>query len=296
MGWRRSTPSVSSLPERALDVARRAGAAYAATGKVGAVLVAGSVARGSADRYSDLELDVYWIQTPTDADRWSVIDALGGTAPIVWPYSADEGEWADNYRVDGVDVGVSGFLETWTTALIAKVMAGDPALDKQLRLAAIADGIVLSGAGIVQRWRARIEQYPDRLAVAVATSYLEVDRLGRWHQRAALVARDDVVPLRSCIPPVIEMVLGALCAVNSVLIIDPMFKWTDRLVASFTLAPPRLGERLRAIADGRARDAVALVDELLEETMVIVASRLPQVPLAALREELAMGRGAAAGF
>ena len=42
---------------------------YAANPHVAAVLLGGSTARGHADRYSDIELGVFWHQPPTDAER-----------------------------------------------------------------------------------------------------------------------------------------------------------------------------------------------------------------------------------
>lgn len=49
-----------------LELARAAATGYAATGLVGAVVMAGSVARGFADAYSDVELDVFWLAPPSD--------------------------------------------------------------------------------------------------------------------------------------------------------------------------------------------------------------------------------------
>jgi hypothetical protein len=291
MVWRRSTPSNRFPSERSLEIAERAAAAYAATGKVCAVLVAGSVARDTADRFSDLELDVYWGQTPMDVDRYGVIETLGASDPIVWPYAPADAEWAENFHLDGVEVGVSGFLASWLTVAIADVTAGgDPDLDKQMRLAAVNDGIVLIGEGRVDKWRAQSTRYPPALAVAVASNYLDPSRLGRWHQRHALIARDEAVLLRACIPPVVEMILGALCAVNSVLIAHPAFKWTDHLIRQLTIAPAGLHDALWTIANGPAAEAVGVVDSLLAETIAIVEDALPDVPLAHLRRELVWGR------
>ena len=72
-----------------LELARRAAPVYAATGNVSAVLAAGSVGRGRADAYSDLELDVYWQAPPSDADRLGVITALGAELVDLWPYELE---------------------------------------------------------------------------------------------------------------------------------------------------------------------------------------------------------------
>jgi len=43
--------------------------AYAKNPKVAGVLLAGSVARGIADQFSDIEIDIFWHAPPTDEDR-----------------------------------------------------------------------------------------------------------------------------------------------------------------------------------------------------------------------------------
>jgi hypothetical protein len=46
-----------------LELGRRIGMGYAADPKARVVVVSGSTGRGVADRYSDLEIDVYWSAT-----------------------------------------------------------------------------------------------------------------------------------------------------------------------------------------------------------------------------------------
>ena len=52
-----------------MALAQRIAPAYAANPKVRAVLLAGSVARGTADHFSDIEIDVFWAEPPSDDER-----------------------------------------------------------------------------------------------------------------------------------------------------------------------------------------------------------------------------------
>jgi hypothetical protein len=61
-----------------LAVARQAARTYSANPNVVALAAAGSVGAGIADRYSDLELDCYWVRPPADADRLAPVRALAG--------------------------------------------------------------------------------------------------------------------------------------------------------------------------------------------------------------------------
>ena len=61
-----------------MALAQRAAQAYARNEQLAALAVAGSVGTGLADRFSDLELDCYWLSPPSDRDRTGPIDTLGG--------------------------------------------------------------------------------------------------------------------------------------------------------------------------------------------------------------------------
>ena len=93
-----------------MAVARRAAEAYQGNRNLAAVAVAGSVGAGLADRFSDLELDGYWIGPPTDTDRVAPVHALGGELTHWGEYDQDEEEWSEEYRVGELGVTVSNFL------------------------------------------------------------------------------------------------------------------------------------------------------------------------------------------
>src|SRR6516162_8830954 len=93
-----------------MAVAMRAAEAYAGNRNLTALAVAGSVGAGLADRFSDLELDCYWVRPPTVTDRVAPVHALGGELTALWDYDEDEKEWSEEYRVGELDITVSNFL------------------------------------------------------------------------------------------------------------------------------------------------------------------------------------------
>src|SRR5438045_7782227 len=84
-----------------LALARHVGGAYAANPKVAAVIVGGSTCRGHADRYSDIEVGVFWHEAPTEEDRRTAAEAavvaagLGGEVHYLYPYDPAEEVWED---------------------------------------------------------------------------------------------------------------------------------------------------------------------------------------------------------
>ena len=93
--------------ELRLALARQIAPGYTDNPKVAVLVVAGSVGRGNADVYSDIEMDVYWHKPPTDEDRMAPIKRAGGHVEIFWDYSAEEEEWGEEYVVDGMKIGIS---------------------------------------------------------------------------------------------------------------------------------------------------------------------------------------------
>src|SRR5579872_792117 len=88
-------------------LAQHIGEAYAANPKTQVVMVAGSTGRGTADRYSDLEIDVYYSTPPTEEERRATAERSGGRL-----LDLDEGddEWAEEISIGGFHIGTSTFL------------------------------------------------------------------------------------------------------------------------------------------------------------------------------------------
>jgi hypothetical protein len=60
-------------------MAQTIAALYTADPRVRAVLVGGSVARGCADRYSDVEIGLFWEAFPTDEEFRAAMERARGT-------------------------------------------------------------------------------------------------------------------------------------------------------------------------------------------------------------------------
>lgn len=249
-----------------LALARTVADAYDREGDVVAVLAAGSVGRGRADAHSDVEVDVYWRQPPEYEQRLRAVAAAGGEQRTLWPYSPDEGEWAEDFEVAGQCVTVSGFTAQWLEATIAARAEFD--LLAQLRLSALHEGAVLRGADTVRRWREAAD-YPDALVTATVEHYRDAAPLHSWRQWSTLVGRGDLVPLQALCTEMITSILGMLCGLNRIYVSHPRFKWTAELVQRFEVSPDSFAERLAAALESGAVDLAVSVDALHRETVVL---------------------------
>jgi hypothetical protein len=154
-------------------VARQAAGAYTGNRNVAALAVAGSVGAGIADRFSDLELDCYWVRPPADADRLAPVRALAGELTALWDYDQDDEEWSEDYRVGELDITVSNFLVSSVERFLDDVLlraSTDPV--RHIRLAALQRSRPLLGAELMASWRTRADAFPGILVAALVEQAL----------------------------------------------------------------------------------------------------------------------------
>jgi 8-oxo-dGTP pyrophosphatase MutT (NUDIX family) len=253
-----------------MAVARQAAAAYAGNPNVAALAVAGSVGAGLADRFSDLELDCYWVRPPTDADRLRPVAAAGGSLTARWDFDEDEEEWSEDYRVGELDVTVSNFLVSSIERFIDDVVrrtSTEPV--RHMRLAAIQRSRPLIGADRMASWQARARAFPAELVTALVEEALTPDALRGWAARAALVSRGDDLALTDLLTRAGAAVFRAVLALNHVYLPHRQLKWQRHLLTGLTLAPDLLEERLGFMTAGRPAEAVRTAETLLAETAAL---------------------------
>lgn len=269
---------------RALAV--RIAKAYVATGAE-AVLLGGSTARGEADRHSDIELGVFWRSAPSDDQRAAAITAAGGDLHRLWPYADVDRAWFDDWfigrRADEPKSGVlvEAVLMTIDDAagVIEEVTERfDPALEKQVLLAALRDGIPLAGVELLEPWRDAARVYPDGLARAVVERHAQIEHSWRF---AMYRDRENPMRLAEAIVDVHQRVLHALLAVNRVYWYG--FKSLESVTRRLPLAPEALLPRLRRAYTAEPDELEPLLGDLVEETYDLVEAHVPGVDVERLR-------------
>jgi hypothetical protein len=252
--------------------------AYAANPKVAGVLLAGSVARGIADQFSDIEIDIFWHSPPTDDDRSAPIER-SGWQPVY--RHVDENEWADGFLIAGVKVDTSQFLVSTIDRWLDDVLVrSDIEPEYQVRITAIQHGQPLYSAAQIERWRAKTAVYPEALAHAMVTEYLS---FRPRYLLEMLAARDDVLLLHQDLVATEQLILSVLMGVNRMYAPHPYHKWLDWEIGQLRIAPPDLNHRLRRILRAEPHAAVAQLVALIEETFALVDQHLPNFDTSAAR-------------
>ncbi len=267
-------------------LARHIADAYVRTGAE-AVLLGGSTARGEADKFSDIEVGVFWSRVPTDDDRALAIARAGGDLHRLWPFAEVERAWFDDWfigRRDGVEK--SGVLVEPVHMTIADAQATvqdvverfDPAIEKQVLLAALCDGLPLAGDELLAPWRAAARSYPDELARAVVERHAQIDHFWRF---SMFRDRDNPMHAARATADVHERVLHALLAVNRVYWYG--FKSLDSLARRLAKAPADLAACLRRTYEVESPERERFLASLVEETYDLVERYVPGADVERLR-------------
>ena len=293
MQWPYGTPGAENVHAAwRMRVAERAAGFYAGNRNLAALAVAGSVGAGTADRFSDLELDCYWVRPPADADRLAPVRALDGELTALWDYDQDDEEWSEDYLVGELGITVSNFLVSSVEQFLDDVLvrtSTDPV--RHMRLAALQRSRPLAGTEMMASWRARADTFPRKLVSALVEQALAPEVLTGWSAREALVSRGDDLAVRDLLTRAGHAAVRATLALNRVYLPHRQLKWQRHLTTGLRLVPDRLAERLESLSNGQLGEALQAAEALLAEIATLAEAHC-DADIGAFREALSQRRPA----
>jgi predicted nucleotidyltransferase len=253
-------------------LAQRIAASYARNPKVVAIQVAGSVGRGTADRYSDIEIDVYYAAPPTVAERRA---AVAGCGALLDSLDEDADEWEEQMLLDGVHAATSTFLVSTLERYLREVVdEAQIAPAAQTRLFSLQHAVPLLGHEWVEQWRARAAHYPPALTEAMLREHLPFRGFGYGEEM--LAARGDVLLLYRIFGEIGRQLIGALHGLNRRYLATPDgLKWMEETLAAMPIQPPATAARLKTALRSEPVAALRGFKELCAETLRLVETHLP---------------------
>jgi hypothetical protein len=246
----------------------------------------GSVARGCADPYSDLEMLLVWEEQPTDAVRHAIVADLGAT----FLYGCNGPAHEDNLLLDGLQV------DFWHNTVAHEEAVLDAVLDAVLEGYSTDEGdsnfldtvracVPLHGHEVLARWKERARGYPDELAARVISRHID----GFWSGHLEVHAhRDNPTAYYAALCALQEHLFWVLLALNREYY--PTLKWLYAYLERMTVAPPDAEARLRRTFSAPAHEASDEMARLMGETLSLVEERFPQVDTGPARRRLAARR------
>ncbi len=260
-----------------LVLAQKLAPHYCANPKVAAVAVTGSVALGYADRFSDLDLAVFWSLAPTVQERKEIIKRARGRHAQLAASHGEEACWSDTYEVDGIAIDVRHMDVETTRRLLADVLErSDPSLSKQRHLAELLSALPLAdSSAVLTDWQSRAKVYPRALSVAMVREHLRF--LPAW-ERERLAERSELLALYESFCTAQKQMLLVLMGLNR--LYYPGWQWMDRLMAQMHIAPFKLVPRCKQVFGIVSIDPLASVyqlHDLIEETFHLVQTQLREL-------------------
>lgn len=241
---------------------------------VAAVLVEGSVAKDDADRFSDLDLAVFWTHPPSARERSDTLPRQRRHRRHSSPSHQEAGDWVEQSIRGGVAIDVRHTTLQATEHLLAAVLEhADARLASQQDVASLRAALPLVNPTLIARWQQQVATYPHALAVMMARKYL------RFHpawEAEQLAERNDVLALYDSLCTAQKHILLVLLGLNH--LYYPGWRRVDRLMNEMLVAPPNLSPRFRqlfAIVSIDPLAAVYQLHELIEETFALVETCLP---------------------
>jgi predicted nucleotidyltransferase len=257
-------------------LARRITDAYLRHMTVSAAIVAGSAARGDADRYSDLDLLLYAEEVPPAEAVAAAQRELGaGPAVVLLPHGPHG--IIDQFLLEGVQCQVGVIPVADVEDELDGLLVDHEGLETPAGKIAtgLLEGIPLHGAVLIGRWKGRVADYPQGLREAMVRHWWRFFPL--WYHEPSLAARDSGLWRQEELVNAAYALVGTLAGVNRLYFARFEFKRQRAFIEQMTVAPPRFADRLESLFTLPAAEAIAELGALVLETQAIVQRELPGV-------------------
>ena len=249
---------------------------------VQAIVVAGSIARNYADEYSDVEIPIFWKTPPGDEIRHEIVETL--KASFLSPYNGPACE--DQLLIDGLQVDLWHITVSAQEAMLDAVLQANRSdLESLNAMDTIRCCVPLFGDEIVQAWKQRAKEYPQKLAEAIIRQHLDAFKID---QLSLSARRHDPTDFYAQLSQLQHEVFLVLLALNKEYF--PTFKWMYRSLESMRVKPVSVCERLRQAFTSSYQQAIADTKQILLETVELVEVRHPLPDLNAIRRRLSYVR------
>lgn len=277
---------MNNVSEAWLARARENTAVFQQNPHIKAILVTGSVAKGTADDNSDIDIILYYDELPGEAAfeayRQAALDSGGG----FYGGNAQDG-WALFQYIGGVRHDFAHTKLSEVEKMVDDFLA-EPSLEENnlfIALDGILTGLPLKGADLTDGWKARLAHYPPQLGDMLVQKYLRFRPL--WVLQKMGVDRNEIIFLQEELLNAVQHIFGVLCGLNQ-MYHPGKIKGLNHTVAKMKIAPPDLATRLPGLFEVDGQTAVHQLQQLIEETIALVETHLPHIDTAPTRKLFTM--------
>ena len=251
---------------------------YRQTLGLAVVTIVGSVADGTADEWSDLDLHVCWAAAEvTFLDPGKLGDSV---EPVLRRGGGDH--TMEVWQVGDLRVELTHYTLASLDEMVTAVgQRAEPRTDYQVQMRLLLDSMPLLGDDELTRRLAPAAVYPDALAETVVALNLH---FYPWAMFDVLVERDDVFFAKQVVVHTVESAMGVLIGINRIYGSPVEATSYERFIRRMTITPRDLPSRLRDLVVGTPREAAPLRRALIEDVFSLVEVHMPAVDAGEARQ------------
>ena len=231
--------------------------------------IGGSVSRGQADAYSDLELLCFWDLFPDVETRNTFAQAIG--AERIFEIDDDTNE--DNLIIGDIQVDVMHNTIDYYDNMISDAWEFHLADYQTLAfLDTVSYVYPLFGEDILDAWKEKAAEYPRELAVNVIFDNLEKLHNGNIE---LYIQRDNPTEFFSQMVIIQHKLFNILCAINKMY--AGGYKWMYPELEEMKIAPVNVAERFKAMFRENKFEAVEDLYAIVFETLYLAKHAFPEI-------------------
>lgn len=258
---------------------------YVALPGARAALLSGSAAEGISDRYSDIDMMIYYDELPPENGLQLARQHNQGSAQLWTIGERETGSFIEAYIVNGVECQiVHTTLAVWEQSIDSVLRDLDVETPLQKALEGILHGLPLYGPALIEHWQATVAAYPDALAQKMVEHYLHFTPI--WFIQERLLGRDATLWRYQIFVESAHQLLAILAGLNRVYFSSFQFKRTQSFAARLILKPTDFAARLEACFTQEPRAAIRELTHLIADTVTLIEQHMPAVDTSHIRTRL----------
>lgn len=276
---------MANRTEYLLKLVKRNIKAYIANPKTKAVMVTGSVAEGLCDEYSDCDVILYYDELPSEDELYLARQQNPGAELIEILGDRQDGAFGETFQVNGVECQFAHTaIALWEKEMASVLEEFNVPSPIMKMLYGISIGIPLYGDALIEQWKAKVANYPDRLAQTMVEKHLQFFAV--WGMQEKLARRDTTLWYHQTLVESAQNILGVLSGLNRLYYSTFQFKRMSKFIKQMKIAPENLGDRLEGLFHQAPTIAVLQLEALVRETIELVEIHMPQIDTTSVRRKL----------
>ena len=250
------------------------------------ILIGGSVAKGWADHYSDLELCFIWDKLPSLDQRQSFVEHLGGQSDRLKAFDLENHPLIieDSFDIGAFHIDLWHCQNEGVENDIQEIVKEYNIKRPQGTLYTVQRGIILKDSDQLADWRNKIS-YPQGLRARYVQEHLSVivkpDLL-------FFAQRNDLMMFYGLISGIQKRIIHILHGLNGVYFQG--LKNTKHVLDSLLIKPKNCWKRFGDMYQLSIRESTDAMTGLIRELMDLIEKHLPDVAVTKLRSELSRKR------